>query len=194
MAPHSTTYINASQLAARGWTPAMIRDLLGGPDKRVPNPRFRRAPPTLKFLLARVEAVESTDGFVLRKKAAERRAAAARAAARRRRMQMLRLVAAEELPIPELEPAVLEARAMRHRDPRSPVTPDHKTLNRWKVNYLRHHLTRYDPVIEGLFGRVGRADAERSLRRRMFEAIPKAYPELYEECQRQLRASERRRR
>ncbi|NUR61348.1 MAG: hypothetical protein HOV87_22205 [Catenulispora sp.] len=170
----------------------MIRDLLGGPDKREPNPRFRRAAPTLKFLFARVEAVERTVRFAHRKKQAERRSAAAKAAARRRRMEMLRLMAAEEVPIPRLEPAVLEARAVRHRDPRTRTTPDGKTLNRWKVNYLRHHLTRYDPMIEGLFGRIGRADAERSLRQRIFEAIAKAYPELYEECQRQLRASQRR--
>lgn len=195
MAPHTATYVNASQLAARGWTPAMIRDLLGSPDTREPNPRFRRAAPTLKFRLARVESVERTVRFARRKELAQRRSAAAKAAARRRRMEMLRLMAADEIPIPKLEPAVLEARAVRHRDARirTDITAlDRKVLNRWKVNYLRQHLTRYDPMIEGLFGRIGRADAERSLRRRTFEAIVKAYPDLQEECQRQLRASERR--
>lgn len=195
MAPHITTYVNGSELAARGWTPAMIRDFLGRPDTTEPNPRFRRAAPTLKFRLKRVEAIERTARFEWRKGLAERRSAAAKAAARRRRMEMLRLVAAEEIPIPKLEASVLEARAVRHRDARTRIdvrTVDRETLNRWKVNYLRHHLTRYDPVIEGLFGRIGRADVERSMRRRAFEAISRTYPDLQEECQRQLRASERR--
>ncbi|MFD0633186.1 hypothetical protein ACFQ9X_17975 [Catenulispora yoronensis] len=100
-------------------------------------------------------------------------------------------MADEEIPIPKLTPALLEARAIRHRDVRALTDPDPRTLNRWKVNYLRQQLARYDPMIEGLFGRVGRADAEQSLRRRVFEAIVKTYPELQDECQRQLRVCER---
>ncbi|MBW8803800.1 MAG: hypothetical protein JF587_08055 [Catenulisporales bacterium] len=173
----------------------MIRDFLGRPDTTEPNPRSAQAAPTPLFALSRIRAAERTAKFAARLAQAARRSAAAKAAARRRRMEMLRLMAAEEIPIPKLEPSVLEARAVRHRDARTRIdirTLDPKTLNRWKVNYLRHHLTRYDPMIEGLFGRVGRADVERSLRRRVFDAIARTYPDLQEECQRQLRASERR--
>jgi len=198
MAPRTDLeFLNASQLAARGWTPAMIRDFLGGPDGTEPNPRFPRAAPTLRYQLSRVEAVERTNTFAWRKGKAERRSAAAKLAARRRRVRMLRLVTAKEIPVPELEPAVLEARAIRHRDARAVKVTDlgtveRKLLNRWKVDYLRRHLTRYDPVIEGLFGQVGRADAERILLRRLFEAIGRKYPDLQEECRWQLRAMERR--
>jgi hypothetical protein len=48
-------------------------------------------------------------------------------------------------------------------------------------------------MIEGMFGQVGRAAAEKLLRRRALEAIGKTYPDLLDECQRQLRVSERRR-
>ncbi|WP_420847021.1 response regulator [Nonomuraea basaltis] len=48
-------------------------------------------------------------------------------------------------------------------------------------------LTAYDAELEELFGRVGRADGSRLLRRRIYAAIARAYPMLAEECQRQLR-------
>lgn len=196
MAPHTkTSYLNITGLTARGWTAAMIRDFLGRPDTTAPNPCFPNAAPTLLFARTRIDAAERTSKFRKRRDQAAHRSAAAKATARRRRMEMLRLMAAEEIPIPKLTAAVLEARAVRHCDSRvrtDRAALDHKTLNRWKVNYLRQQLTRYDPMIEGLFGRVGRVDVERSLRRRTFEAIAKTYPDLQEECLRQLRASERR--
>jgi hypothetical protein len=192
----TTSYLNATQLAARGWTPAMIRDFLGRPDRTEFVPRFRNAAPTLLFEIARVQAAERTTKFVQRRELAARRSAVAKQAAHRRRVELLRLMSADEIVIPKLAPDVLADRAIRHREPRNSVdaaTADSNTLNRWKVNYLRHQLTRYDSMIEGLFGRVGRAAAEKLLRRRALEAIGKTYPDLLDECQRQLRVSERRR-
>ncbi|WP_194909129.1 hypothetical protein [Catenulispora rubra] len=190
----TTGYLNATQLAARGWTPAMIRDFLGAPDRTEFIPRFRQSAPTLLFELSRVQAAERTEKFVQRLEVAARRSAVAKQAAHRRRVELLRLMSADEIPIPKLAPDVLADRAIRHREPRKPVAAagaDSNTLNRWKVNYLRHELTRYDSMIEGLFGRVGRAAAEKLLLRRVLEAIGKTYPDLLDECQRQLRVSER---
>lgn len=197
MAPRTTTgYLNATQLAARGWTPAMIRDFLGRPDRTEYVPRFRNAAPILLFELPRVQAAERTTKFVRRRELAAARSALAKEAANRKRVEMLRLVSADEVPIPRLAPDVLADRAIRHREPRDAIDAakaDTATLNRWKVNYLRHQLTRFDATIEGLFGQIGRAAAEKLLRRRALEAIGKTYPDLLDECQRQLRVSERRR-
>lgn len=197
MAPRTTTsYLNATQLAVRGWTPAMIRDFLGRPDRTEFVPRFRHAAPTLLFALARVQAAERAPAFAPRRDLAARRSAISKQAADRRRVEMLRLMAADEIPIPRLAPDVLADRAIRHREPRNSIDAakaDSNTLNRWKVNYLRHHLTDYDSMLEGLFGQIGRAAAEKLLRRRALEAIAKTYPDLLDECQRQLRISERRR-
>ena len=197
MAPRSTTsYLNATQLAARGWTPAMIRDFLGRPDRTEFVPRFRNAAPTLLFALARIQAAERAPTFARRRELAARRSAVAKDAAHRRRIEMLRLMAADEIPIPRLAPDVLADRAIRHREPRNSIDAakaDSNTLNRWKVNYLRHELIRFDSMLEGMFGQIGRAAAERLLRRRALEAIGKTYPDLLDECQRQLRVSERRR-
>jgi hypothetical protein len=197
MAPHTTTgFFNGKQLAARGWTHAMIRDFLGAPDHVQYIPRFTNAAPMLQFAISRVQGVERTKEFVNRLAMAARRSAAAQVAWERRRAELLRLVAADEVPIPRLAPDILTDRAVRHSDPRETVNAkkaDRRTLNRWKVNYLRHELIRFDEKIEGLFGQIGRAAAEKLLRRRALETIGKTYPDLLDECQRQLRVSERKR-
>jgi hypothetical protein len=195
MAPSTTAgFLNGKELAARGWTQAMIRDFLGSPDHTVFIPGFPNAAPMLQFALARVEAAESTEKWAQRLEQAARRSAVSRAAANRRREEMLRLVAADDVPIPRLPPDVLTDRAVRHSEPRDApaAKADRGTLNRWKVNYLRHELIQFDATIEGLFGQVGRAAAEKLMRRRALEAIGRTYPDLLDECQRQLSVSERR--
>ncbi|MGA6222597.1 hypothetical protein ACPESV_19975, partial [Streptomyces umbrinus] len=79
--------------------------------------------------------------------------------------------------------------------PRSPNPPrslnpphtDPASLDRWKVDYLRHRLSPYDELLEGLSSREGRGRAAALLRQRIHAAIAEAYPELVEECERQVR-------
>ncbi|MFI6421772.1 hypothetical protein ACIBG6_30725 [Streptomyces sp. NPDC050842] len=59
-------------------------------------------------------------------------------------------------------------------------------LTRWQVSYLRHALGRYESLLDGLYGETGRGDAERLLRRRLYEAIAAAYPALARECLRRI--------
>jgi hypothetical protein len=197
MAPETTyRYLNASRLRDRGWTPAMVRDLLGQPDRLARNRRFPGAARVRLYDLSRVEDAERKTTFKRVAALAARRSAAARAGAQRRRELVLRLMAADQITVPRLEPSVLTARAVRHRDEREgeltdPAEVDRRTLDRWKVNYLRHQLTTYDTLLDDLFGKAGRPEAERMLRRRVYAAIWNTYPDLADECQRQLRARER---
>ncbi|MFD3332150.1 hypothetical protein ACFWV1_05770 [Streptomyces sp. NPDC058700] len=59
-------------------------------------------------------------------------------------------------------------------------------LVRWQVTYLRHVLSRYEVLLDGLYGETGRGEAERLLRRRLYEAIGTAYPRLAAECRRRI--------
>ncbi|MFB8405315.1 hypothetical protein [Streptomyces sp. NPDC055912] len=52
------------------------------------------------------------------------------------------------------------------------------------MSYLRHALARYEALLDGLYGETGRGEAERLLRRRLYEAIGEAYPTLAQECRR----------
>jgi hypothetical protein len=55
--------IGAAALTARGWTEAMIRDLLGPPDLRVDNPHHKRMAPMRLWRLQRAEAIEDSPAF-----------------------------------------------------------------------------------------------------------------------------------
>ncbi|MFF9620925.1 hypothetical protein [Streptomyces griseosporeus] len=207
-------HVSVAGLRARGWTPGMVRRLLGEPDLLRPNPAFPAGPRTRLYRLERVEAVERGEEFRAVSAAAARRSAAAKVAAYRRRREVLIRIVAEPIEVPRLTPARLTALAVEHGKRRQEeetregpeqaadavdaegteraVSPadvegmDRRTLDRWKVAYLRHQLTRYDALLDGLDGSTGRAGAEALLRRRVYEAIRKTYPDLAEECARRL--------
>ncbi|WP_236584120.1 hypothetical protein [Streptomyces sp. MBT53] len=206
------THLSAAGLRARGWTAGMVRQLLGEPDLLRVNPYAgSSSPPTRLYCVERVEATERSDAFRAVAAAAARRSAAARAAARRRRREVLARITAEPIDVPRLPPQQLAALAVEHRNrrdkertherrdpkPQPPSPPatvesaDPLALDRWKVDYLRHRLTRYDELLNGLYGSTGRAAAEELLRRRLYAAIGEAYPLLAEECERRLAAVRR---
>ncbi|MGN9760273.1 hypothetical protein [Streptomyces sp. SD31] len=197
------THLSAAGLRARGWTPGMVRQLLGEPDLLRANPHFRAAPQTRLYSIERVEAAERSEEFRAASAVAARRSAAARAAALGRRREVLARIAAEPIDVPRLAPDRLAALAVEHRNRldeeralwrwrhvATPTTVDGAepcALDRWKVDYLRHRLARYDEILDELYGRTGRAAAEELLRRRIYATISKAYPDLAQECERQLR-------
>ena len=78
--------IGASGLKARGWTEAMIRDLLGEPDLLADNPHYKSAAPWRLWRLRKVEAAEATAEFTSRRERAERQCAAAAKAAGTRKI------------------------------------------------------------------------------------------------------------
>lgn len=201
------TFLTLGGLRRRGWTDAMVRDLLGEPDVQGRDPRRWSVAPVRLYLLARVEAVERTPEFAACSATAGRSAAAARAAAERRRQAVLAAIRAEPIRVPLLPGPELERRAVRHRrllggGPNAPGAgagpPGHGpgagagpgtagALVRWQVDYLRHVLSRYDALLDGLYGATGRAEAERLLRERVYGAIARAYPRLAAECARRTR-------
>ncbi|WP_344162147.1 hypothetical protein [Nocardiopsis rhodophaea] len=188
-------------LRHRGWSPAMIRDLLGEPDHIRPNPLFRAGAPMALYRVARVEDAESGPDFAARAEQASRRAAAARHNAERRREATLGMIRAAPIDIPDLDRRLLTEYAVAHRNRRvdsgaeapglfpSPARMEDVPIavrHRWEVNYLRHARTPYDSLLTALRGRVGRVQAELLLRRRVYAAIAARYPDLAGECDRQL--------
>ncbi|AIR97808.1 hypothetical protein [Streptomyces glaucescens] len=79
------TQVSVAGLRARGWTAALVRQLLGEPDVLRPHPLFRTARQIGLYRLERVEAAERGEEFRAVAAAAARRSAAARTAALRRR-------------------------------------------------------------------------------------------------------------
>ncbi|CAM3986322.1 hypothetical protein NOGI109294_21170 [Nocardiopsis gilva] len=188
-------------LRQRGWSPAMIRDLLGEPDHTRPNPIFRSGAPMALYRVSRVEDAEAGSDFTRRAEQAARRAAAARHNAQRRRDATLEMIRAAPIDVPDMDRRLLAERAVAHRNRRVDSDAEDPGLfpfparvedvptavrHRWEVNYLRHARTPYDSLLADLRGRVGRVQAELLLRRRIYAAIAACYPDLSEECDRQL--------
>lgn len=69
--------VGAYGLKERGWTEAMIRDLLGDPDLLVDNPHYKKSGQWRLWRLQRAEAIEATAEFTARKERAARSQAAA---------------------------------------------------------------------------------------------------------------------
>ncbi|WP_187281365.1 hypothetical protein [Nonomuraea sp. C10] len=201
-----TEHYTVAKLRERGWSPAMIRALLGPPDRLASNPMFRSAAPMPLYETERVLIAEESEAFAGLRDRAERRSRAALLAADRRRDETLRRIARVPITVPVVGWDVLTRQAVAHRNrldaERAWDRPDHipaparegevdePTLQRWVVNYLRHELTAYNSELEGLFGRVGQAAGMRLLRQRIYEAIPRVYPRLTDECRRQLHSRE----
>ncbi|MGX1909150.1 hypothetical protein ACWIID_09835 [Streptomyces phaeochromogenes] len=140
-----------------------------------------------------------------------------REAVARRRQEVLARILAEPIDVPRMDAGELAQRAVEHRARReagatagtantagtastsgtaealgapstlSPPRTDRASLDRWKVDYLRYRLSPYDELLEGLSRREGRGRAAALLRQRIHAAIAEAYPELAEECERQVR-------
>ncbi|TXS16086.1 hypothetical protein EAO71_34325 [Streptomyces sp. ms191] len=186
-----TAYVTLDGLRERGWTDAMVRDLLGEADVQGRDPRRWSLAPVRLYRVSRVEAVERTPEFTRCAADSGRRSSAATAGAESRRLAVLAAIRAQPIEVPRLPAAELERRAVRHRrllGARSPGGAAGGALVRWQVNYLRHALSRYETLLDGLYGVTGRAEAERVLRTRLYEAIAEAYPALAAECLRRIGA------
>ncbi|MFD4374512.1 hypothetical protein ACFWPY_23405 [Streptomyces sp. NPDC058527] len=196
-------YVSPAGVRRRGWSDAMMRELLGLPDVQGRDPRRHTPAPVRLYLLARVEAVERTPEFAAASTAVAevRRSAAVGVLAEGRRAAVLAAIRAEPILVPRLPAAELERRAARHRHlltapaPGGPpgggaggrgVRAPSGSLTRWQVGYLRQVLGRYEALLDGLYGDTGRREAERLLRRRLYEAIAAAYPALARECARRI--------
>ncbi|MCB8907375.1 MULTISPECIES: hypothetical protein [unclassified Streptomyces] len=189
-----TTYVSHAGVRRRGWTDTMVRELLGTPDVQGRDPRRWSPAPLRLYLLARVETVERTPEFAETSALSPARSSAAAAYAERRRAAVLATIRVEPIEVPLVPGPELERRAVRHRQllgARSPGTAPGEgaaagALVRWQVSYLRHALARYEALLDGLYGETGRGEAERLLRRRLYEAIGAAYPALAQECRRRI--------
>ena len=186
--------LRRAELKDRGWTEAMIRQILGKPDV-VLELRNRR---TLHlWRAAKVEAAEATPGFQERVAAGQRRAATGLKVAEVRRQATLDWVQGIRVRVPVLEKDELYRQARRsyealwesRDDPRTTAGADGTFLDRIAVNFLRHECTRYEALLDDAGGRIGRAEAEVAIRQKVLRCIAEAYPYLAAECERQRAAA-----
>jgi len=193
----ATVLITVSAPKKRGWTDALVRDLLGPPDETKSNPHHRSGPPMRLYALSRVEAAEASAGWAARSEAARKRKESAARAVGTKRVQLLSRLGAVQIKVPVLDGNELTLLACAHYNQRqidrgdfdyreATSTSDATFLARINVNYLRHCLSDYECALEAICGRVGVRDGYREISRKVYAAIADAYPHVADECQRQF--------
>ena len=185
------SYATLIELRDRGWSSAMVRDLLGEEDQRRRNPWYRNAAPVRLWSWQRVLAAEATGDFAARREALARRQQAARDAARARAERLRHWAETVAITVDRMPVGVAMARATesynrRHydSDAAGPWSDD-AFLTRITVNFLRHESTPYDEEMASCRGLPGVRGAQAILRARVLTAIGQTYPVLAKECARQ---------
>lgn len=188
--------LTKGKIKEMGFTDAMIRDLLPEPEER-PNPRYRSSAPMLLWDEAAVTEVIKSEEFESRRKAADRRKASAAKGAAKRRQQTSKMfddlisrIEVQVIPIKDLRHLAIESKQIayevRGEFDRRPEKADEETQQRWMVNYARHNLTRYDADLYAGKGTVGIGEEYERYKAAVLGAIAEAYPDLKNECGRQL--------
>lgn len=192
-------YLNKKQLIERGWSLNLIERFLGEPDDIKPLGKYCEEH---RYWLPRIEVFEnrSEEFKTAQEKYHQKRDAGKRLARRRADKQ---IEAARMMPIRiremPFEDVLVEAiwhfnsrnRGRRYDDedyyyPLASKNSEEFFLQRIAVNYIRHHLTSYDSSLFAQKGKVGGSEAVPIIRRRVFEEIALAYPNLSDECDRQM--------
>ena len=195
-------YWTTQELEARGWTKSLIKRFLPEPHSTKNLGRY-----CVQYLYGQntVGEIEATDEFKeLQTKALNRRVAGIKSAQKRKveyldylknRMPVRVVVK----PLDEVKQdacnsynvnAMYRSQFQSDYDDYSwrpaSLKSDDVFLERITVNYIRHNLTRYDGLLRRLKGKQAKEEAHEIIQRRVFEAIAEHYPDLREECDRQM--------
>lgn len=191
--PQKPELVTVKRLVSMGWTAGAIKQFLGDPDARRPNPVYMSAACVHLYNLERAKQAESSvDYKAYQARNAKRRAGVPQAVATKK-AQLLEYVLALEVNVPVQENVTANAiRSYNRRNLKNYHGGENASdqssasfLERIAVNYICDELTCYERELRRLRGNVGIKEAVDVLRDRIFEAIAKAYPALESECARQ---------
>lgn len=189
-------YLSQREVMERGWTKAMITKLLGDPDQLKANPMYKAAAPMRLYSVKRVIKTEGGQEYTTLRAKADKRRDAMRPSIEQRRSDTLAEVKNVHVRIKKLSLEHYQREAVESynelHDPFDPVdlkdvkerNPDF--LDRITVNHIRHNRTCYDEKLVEQAGKIGVNAAQEIVRAKVYKAIMDTYPQLTEECQRQL--------
>ena len=194
------TLTKTALLERLGWSLSLANSLLGEPDDRKKVAGYRI--PLALFDLRRVEQAEASPEFIkAQPELARRRAAAVKAKATKierltEKTRAMRITVVKR-PFDRVQEEAIDhyndrememwLSGRRSGDDRSADKDSNPAfLERIMVNYIRHELTEYDRTLETTIGKVGKYFVIPELWNRVFTLIAETYPELADECRRQL--------
>lgn len=173
-----------------GWSKSVMDKLLGEPDKTKRHETFG----TLIYLYSaeRVFQIEEMPEFKQGLSQNIKRREAAKKAVKTKREDLFSKIDSmkihvKSLPLRDVRNKAVKSYNNRNIDNIVPNKNNQGFIDRITVNYIRHHLTEYDRVLDDVAGKIGSVDGRVRIWKRIFPEIGLTYPQLKEECRRQLR-------
>lgn len=185
--------LSQSAVLSMGFTKSMIAKLLPPPILKR-NPHYASSAPMKLWREDDVRSgMETSDFQMMAAKAAARKAASAKAVETKRKNaeatvdNLIASIHVERWDMVALERVTLSAKQQWYYEHGNfdVLTPDHKTLERWMVNFIRHNLCEYDDKLIDIFGLVGKEALYQRLKTETLAKIAEVYPDLEAECKRQ---------
>ena len=191
--------LNQTALSKRGWTKTLIARFLPEPILKT-NPRYKSAAPMKLWKMEDVEVAEASEEFAEAKSQTERRKASATKAVQTKTNALradseafTKTIRIKVIPDAKLRELAVESRQMWYdetdafsRFGRNAYEADETTVNRWCVNFIRHHLTTYDENLARMKGKTGVREIYPEFRNAILRKIAEAYPKYAEEARRQM--------
>lgn len=193
--------ITLTKVKQMGFSDKLISLLLPEPEL-VDNPYYKSAAPMKLWNKKDVEEAMKRDEYINYQEKRKKRKTAAEKAVQTKKTNLLSAIQEESdkimikiIPFDTLKSKAIQAKQEwynQHYDPlsdefrKSAYNADEDTINRWSVNYLRHRMTSYDEQLFKMARKTGNREAYMLLFELILNKIGKAYPELNDECMRQI--------
>lgn len=186
---------SSPEMKVRGWTDAAIKKFAAEHDDERANPYHKSGPPMKLYLRARVKRIELRKTWIAWQAGSTVRKQSSAEAVHTKKEKLQEYVDSIVVEVPQMTEEELTARAIRHyNDMWSGTEKDRASekssqdfLDRISVNYLRHELTKYEQHLGEIAGKTGAVDCRTSIRRKVYDAIMDAYPDLGFECYGQMK-------
>lgn len=198
--------ITKTELKKRGWTEALMEELL-------PKPQLKHNPYTGKlnmrlWLESDVASAEKSAAFKKHFEKYSKRVNSAKKATitkyaktERNAEEIINRIKIEKMTMEELKKLTIsiqqqvydrkellnmEKGLYNYGFEHNAADADEATIKRWMVNTLRHNFTSYDSYFDTFKGAAGGKDAMLDIRDAILTKIGEEYPELKDECEQQI--------
>lgn len=172
-------FFHSSELKQRGWTEGLIKKFLPKPDETKTNPIVKSAAPMKLYKIKRVERIEKSEKFIKEMESISKRKAAARKAVETKTAKIIEWANTVKINVPTFSKDKLERNAIYHYQQYhdtiicGPIDEDF--INRISTNYIRHECTKYDRILDSLYGSVGKQKAYDIIKEKINQEIRKKH-------------------
>lgn len=189
--------ITLSTVKSYGFTDKLIKELLPEPELVI-NPHYRSGPKMKLWDVSVVESAMKTEIFVAEMEKRNKRREAAKKAVQTKTSKLqlqvdefIKSVKISRIPLERLRSAAIRDKQkwydLNGIYDKFAEDADDATVKRWMVNYIRHNMVEYDQEIDDMKGKTGKSLLYFELHNGVLHRISEVYPELADECLRQIK-------